>query len=199
MVRIEATADDSLAAIRARSKFGIAIAAMIRMMATTISNSISEKPFCFRISLSPPWFLPRRSRNLAIRAVRMLLSSLHLEFQEDSNVQNQEIWANSLRFNRKRTVSAEWRPATGERPAAGCRFLSISDAWLGQGRTWNSCGLTGLRRKAHGPRALKEKGTWRKEAGKRNLDKMKTKIKRAANFRSPLPLVLSPSTRRIQP
>jgi hypothetical protein len=169
------------------------------MMATTISNSISEKPFCFRISLSPPWFLPRRSRNLAIRAVRMLLSSLHLEFQEDSNVQNQEIWANSLRFNRKRTVSAEWRPATGERPAAGCRFLSISDAWLGQGRTWNSCGLTDLRRKAHGPRALKEKGTWRKEAGKRNLDKMKTKIKRAANFRSPLPLVLSPSTRRIQP
>jgi len=29
----------------------MAIAAMIRMMATTISSSISEKPFCFRISL----------------------------------------------------------------------------------------------------------------------------------------------------
>jgi hypothetical protein len=28
----------------------MAIAAMIRMIATTISNSISEKPFCFRIS-----------------------------------------------------------------------------------------------------------------------------------------------------
>src|ERR1700731_3472027 len=53
MVRIEAAADDSLAAIRARSKFGIAIAAMIRMMATTISSSISEKPFCFRISICP--------------------------------------------------------------------------------------------------------------------------------------------------
>jgi hypothetical protein len=32
----------------------MAIAAMIRMMATTISSSISEKPFCcFRISLFP--------------------------------------------------------------------------------------------------------------------------------------------------
>src|SRR5713226_5363461 len=53
MVRIELTADDSLAAMRARSKFGIAIAAMIRMIATTISNSISEKPFCFRILFFP--------------------------------------------------------------------------------------------------------------------------------------------------
>jgi hypothetical protein len=50
MVRIELTADDSLAAIRARSKLGMAMAAMIKMIATTISNSISEKPFCFRIS-----------------------------------------------------------------------------------------------------------------------------------------------------
>jgi hypothetical protein len=32
----------------------MAIAAMIRMIATTISSSISEKPFCFRISLSFP-------------------------------------------------------------------------------------------------------------------------------------------------
>src|SRR6478609_8875842 len=53
MVRIELTADDSLAAIRARSRLGMAIAAIIRMIATTISNSISEKPFCFRISLVP--------------------------------------------------------------------------------------------------------------------------------------------------
>src|SRR6266478_5656747 len=53
MVRIDATADDSFAAIRARNRFGIAIAAMIRMMATTISNSISEKPFCFRIQNCP--------------------------------------------------------------------------------------------------------------------------------------------------
>ncbi len=45
MVRMEATADDSLAAMRARSKFGIAIAAMIRMIATTISSSISVDLF----------------------------------------------------------------------------------------------------------------------------------------------------------
>src|SRR3954464_15325985 len=54
MVRIEPTADDSLAEMRARSRFGIAMAAMIRMIATTISNSISEKPFCFRISFILP-------------------------------------------------------------------------------------------------------------------------------------------------
>src|SRR5256885_6556469 len=53
MVRTALTADDSLAAIRARSRFGMAMAAIIRMIATTISNSISEKPFCLRISLSP--------------------------------------------------------------------------------------------------------------------------------------------------
>src|SRR5205814_8418082 len=48
----EPTAEDSLALIRARSRFGMAMAAIIRMIATTISNSISEKPFCLRMSLS---------------------------------------------------------------------------------------------------------------------------------------------------
>src|SRR6266852_9761038 len=52
-VRIEPTADASFAAIRERSRFGIAMAAMIRMIATTISNSINEKPFCFFIR--SPW------------------------------------------------------------------------------------------------------------------------------------------------
>src|SRR5215831_10744507 len=52
MVRTEPTADASLADIRARIRFGMAIAAMIRMMATTISSSISEKPFCWRIFCS---------------------------------------------------------------------------------------------------------------------------------------------------
>jgi hypothetical protein len=46
IVRSEATAEASFAAIFERIKFGIAIAAMIKMIATTISNSISEKPFC---------------------------------------------------------------------------------------------------------------------------------------------------------
>jgi hypothetical protein len=52
IVRIEPTAEASLAAIRDRRRFGIAMAAMMRIIATTISNSISEKPFCFFI-LSP--------------------------------------------------------------------------------------------------------------------------------------------------
>jgi hypothetical protein len=38
------TAEAWFAAIRDRSKFGMAIAAIIRMIATTISNSINEKP-----------------------------------------------------------------------------------------------------------------------------------------------------------
>jgi hypothetical protein len=38
--------------MRERSKFGIAIAAMIKMIATTIKSSIREKPFCF-FMLSP--------------------------------------------------------------------------------------------------------------------------------------------------
>jgi len=51
-VRSEATADAWFAAIFDRIKLGIAIAAMIKMIATTINNSISEKPFCFlQISL----------------------------------------------------------------------------------------------------------------------------------------------------
>jgi non-ribosomal peptide synthase protein (TIGR01720 family) len=37
------------AAIRAFNKLGIAMAAMIKMIATTINSSISEKPFCLRI------------------------------------------------------------------------------------------------------------------------------------------------------
>src|SRR5258708_1169093 len=46
MVRTEATAEASLAAILDRIKLGIAIAAMIKIIATTMSNSMSEKPFC---------------------------------------------------------------------------------------------------------------------------------------------------------
>src|SRR5580692_10774559 len=46
IVRSVPTAADWFAAILARSRFGIAIAAMIKMIATTINNSINEKPFC---------------------------------------------------------------------------------------------------------------------------------------------------------
>src|SRR5271156_2686775 len=59
MVRVEPTADASLAAIFARSRFGIAMAAMIKMIATTISNSISEKPFCFLFIVSPRSIAPK--------------------------------------------------------------------------------------------------------------------------------------------
>ncbi len=51
-VRIELTAEDSFAAMRARKRLGMAIAAMIKMIATTISSSINEKPRCFRISVT---------------------------------------------------------------------------------------------------------------------------------------------------
>ena len=53
MVRSELTADASFAAMRARSKLGIAMAAMIRIIATTISSSISEKPLFLRICFAP--------------------------------------------------------------------------------------------------------------------------------------------------
>ena len=42
-------ADASLPDIRARSRPGTAMAAMMPMMATTINNSIRVKPFSFRI------------------------------------------------------------------------------------------------------------------------------------------------------
>src|SRR5207302_9213983 len=73
MVRSELTADDSLAAMRARSRFGMAIAAIIRIIATTINNSISEKPFSFRISFSP--LLPLASV-VSIDPIREHLRSL---------------------------------------------------------------------------------------------------------------------------
>jgi hypothetical protein len=41
----------SFADIRARIRFGIAIAAMIRMIATTISSSINENPLGLRIAV----------------------------------------------------------------------------------------------------------------------------------------------------
>src|SRR5579864_7392782 len=53
MLRNEATPEASLAAILDRSRFGMAIAAMTRMIATTIKSSIREKPFCSLIVCHP--------------------------------------------------------------------------------------------------------------------------------------------------
>src|SRR5947209_15169234 len=52
MVRVVLAAAALLAEMRDRIRFGMAMAAMIRMIATTISSSISEKPFCLRIEIS---------------------------------------------------------------------------------------------------------------------------------------------------
>src|ERR1700730_9372912 len=46
ITRRELTAEASLAAILERMKLGMAMAAMINMIATTINNSIRENPFC---------------------------------------------------------------------------------------------------------------------------------------------------------
>src|ERR1700690_4487048 len=53
MVRIEPTADASLAAMYARIRLGMAMAAMIKMIATTINSSISENPLCFLLIAVP--------------------------------------------------------------------------------------------------------------------------------------------------
>src|SRR3954468_7630127 len=50
--RTLAAAEDSFAEILALIRLGMAIAAMTKMIATTINNSISEKPFWRRISSS---------------------------------------------------------------------------------------------------------------------------------------------------
>src|SRR5882757_5738314 len=51
IVRADCAVAASFAVIFDLSKFGMAMAAMIRMIATTISNSIREKPFCFFMML----------------------------------------------------------------------------------------------------------------------------------------------------
>src|SRR5260370_20165772 len=53
-VRIDAAATDSLATMRECRKLGIAIAAMIRMIATTINSSMRENPVVFRIASPYP-------------------------------------------------------------------------------------------------------------------------------------------------
>src|ERR1700752_4500191 len=54
-VRSDPTPEAGLAAIFDRNRFGMAMAAIIKMIATTINSSISEKPFCLlRIFLIPP-------------------------------------------------------------------------------------------------------------------------------------------------
>src|SRR5215469_753029 len=78
MVRIPLAADDSFAAIRARSRFGIAIAAMIKMIATTINSSISENPLCLRICFMSPSNRYLKANRNALESVPRFLSWLCL-------------------------------------------------------------------------------------------------------------------------
>src|SRR5262245_47093878 len=55
MVRMEPMAEASLPDMRARSRPGTAIAAMMPMIATTIRSSIRVKPSDFRIFIHSPW------------------------------------------------------------------------------------------------------------------------------------------------
>src|SRR6516165_4975778 len=62
MVLSDPTADAWFAAMRERRRLGIAMAAIIRIIATTISNSISEKPReSFLISFSPLQYFIREN------------------------------------------------------------------------------------------------------------------------------------------
>src|SRR5436190_23277355 len=54
IARSDPIAEASLPDIRARRRPGTAIAAMMPMIATTISNSMSVKPFAWRIFMSVP-------------------------------------------------------------------------------------------------------------------------------------------------
>ena len=65
IARVDPTADASLAAILLLRKFGMAIAAIIRMIETTISNSIKLNPFRFSI-----WCPPGSIRDLFERGTR---------------------------------------------------------------------------------------------------------------------------------
>ncbi len=83
MVRSELTAEASLAAMRARSKFGMAIAAMIRIIATFVSasNFVSSSPFQKSFGLSGPnWRYVRhfigQSRKLPLGAARLRAGAL---------------------------------------------------------------------------------------------------------------------------
>src|SRR6185312_15080721 len=80
-VRTVLAAADSLADILDRSRLGMAMAAMIRMIATTISSSMSENPFCLRIFLeiSSESSVPRLLIEVSGRGTRS--SSLHLAHQ----------------------------------------------------------------------------------------------------------------------
>src|SRR5215475_3924456 len=78
-LRITATAAASLADILLRSRFGMAMLAMIRMISTTMSSSISENPFSLRylvIDLDPVQLKMSSANPAEPRAAAVLLGQL---------------------------------------------------------------------------------------------------------------------------
>ena len=78
MLRMSATVRFCLAFCRASRKFGMSRAAMMPMMATTMSSSISVKPFCrLRMRFNISWVSsPQYLGNPACGSVRSLVSRL---------------------------------------------------------------------------------------------------------------------------
>src|SRR6266849_1513447 len=123
MVRREPTAEDSFAAIRDRRRFGMAMAAMIRMIATTISNSIREKPFCFFMMLDLLekflWYQStpsiRQARNQS-RLRKSLPSTRGID-----EIEKVMAWATGdERARGLRPVLVHFRSNCGQDRAAGC-------------------------------------------------------------------------------
>jgi hypothetical protein len=72
----------------------MAIAAMTKIIATTISSSISENPFCFRpiaIKLRDIWFCPRNRprKNRTITHYTMLQVSVHSQHMDNRQIMNE--------------------------------------------------------------------------------------------------------------
>jgi len=77
MLRREFTAEASFADIRERSKFGMAMAAIIRMIATTIKSSIREKPF---------WFFM-----IAIGGLKFIVPDIYRHMHIGSHISSREL------------------------------------------------------------------------------------------------------------
>src|SRR3954447_19147597 len=69
IARSDPIADASLPDMRARSRPGTAIAAMMPMIATTISSSISVNPSCLRIFTVPPEVGCKKARPVSGRGL----------------------------------------------------------------------------------------------------------------------------------
>lgn len=114
-VRSASAADDSLADILACNRLGMAIAAIMRIIATTISNSINENPFAERISFPQNW-LPKVGRGA--------LTAIQLQFHRHSR-EGVALSCNSLIVSWINKLAAQRRARKSKRRVAGERVWSI--------------------------------------------------------------------------